>query len=282
MQNSEYTLITVAVPEEQTEVATAIFSAYPILGIEVGLDSMVVCFPGTDWNEQYRESMLEDLHSAGVSAAIIRTETLAEKNWNEAWEANIEPIVVNERITIAPEWHADSVTAPLTLIVTPKMSFGTGHHATTRMMCKLLETEVHQGSVWVDVGTGTGVLAILAVKLGAASVFAFDNNEWSILNAHENIDKNHAGTHITLEQLDLQTATLPSCDGITANLYRHLVIPFAPHFIGAVKPGGVIIVSGILKYDRNDVVQPFTALNCTIKAELAEDEWCAITFETPQ
>ena len=120
-------------------------------------------------------------------------QVLDDRNWNAEWEASIEPVVVNDRIVIVPEWRTEEFSQPLRLVITPKMSFGTGHHATTRMMCRLMEQYVQPDSTWIDVGTGTGVLAILAALLGARDVFAFDNDEWSFVNSQENIERNVFG-----------------------------------------------------------------------------------------
>lgn len=279
---TRYILLTLSIPEEQMDVATGVLSLYPMIGVESGLDEATVTFDERDWQDGYLTSIVDELHAAGVDVKVVKQGTEEDQNWNAEWEASIDPVIVNERIAIVPEWKADQVDAPMKLIITPKMSFGTGHHATTRMMCRLMETRVHIGEVWTDVGTGTGVLAILAAKLGATHVYAFDNNEWSILNAEENVVRNNCSEHVKLEQIDLESTTLPTCDGLAANLYRHLVIPFAKNFVESVKPGGLIIVSGILKYDADEVKAPFFDLGCTVEEELAESEWCAIAFRTPQ
>ncbi len=279
---TRYILLTLSIPEEQMDVATGVLSMYPMIGVESGLDEATVTFDERDWQDGYLTSIVDELHAAGVDVKVVKQGTEEDQNWNAEWEASIDPVIVNERIAIVPEWKADQVDAPMKLIITPKMSFGTGHHATTRMMCRLMETRVHSGEVWTDVGTGTGVLAILAAKLGASHVYAFDNNEWSILNAEENVVRNNCSEQVKLEQIDLESTSLPICDGLAANLYRHLVIPFSKNFVESVKPGGLIIVSGILKYDADEVKAPFLDLGCTVEAELAESEWCAIAFRTPQ
>lgn len=279
---TKFILLTINVLEEYNDFVSAVVSGYPIVGIEEGTDSLVVCFEQNDWIPDYAESIIEELKLMNVPASIGLIGTEEDQNWNAEWEASIDPVIVNDRIVIVPHWRAEEYNQPLKLVITPKMSFGTGHHATTRMMCRLMETRVEKNSSWIDVGTGTGVLAILAVKLGASNVFAFDNNEWSILNTQENVEANNTVNEIRIEQCELQETDLPPSDGLAANLYRHLVIPYAPAFVKAVKPKGWIIVSGILKYDADEVAAPFLALNCTLEERLDESEWCALAFTTPE
>lgn len=278
---ANYILVTFAVPEEQSDLAIGVLSSYPLIGLEEGVDLITACFDETLWEEDWRTKIPADLKEVGIDASVLNQESVAEQNWNAEWEQSIDPVVVNERITIVPEWRVDEVHAPLKLIITPKMSFGTGHHATTRMMCCLVEKYVQTGETWTDIGTGTGVLAILAAKLGAREVFAFDNDEWSIENARENIVRNEVESSIRLEQANLQEMTLQPCDGLAANLYRHLVIPYAKEFVQAVHSGGIILVSGILKYDADEVTAPFLAQGCTLLETLTETEWCAIALRVP-
>lgn len=275
---TRFVLLSINVPEEQSDIAVSVLSLYPIQGIEMGVDSMVVWFEQNDWNEDYRDVIVEEMKQYGVVAEVTEIGTEEDQNWNAEWEASIDPVIVNERIAIVPEWRLAEVQAPLRLIISPKMSFGTGHHATTRMMCRLVEKYVQPDDEWTDVGTGTGVLAILAARLGARSVLAFDNNEWSIVNARENIQANGCENTVHLSQSDVENMTLPQNDGLAANLYRHLVVPYADKFVSAVKPGGVILVSGILIYDKSEVVQPFVDLGCSIADYLEEGEWCAVAF----
>lgn len=276
-----YVLLTMSVPEEETDLAMGVLSLYPVTGVELGTDTAIACFDEVDWREGLEDVIITELRNLGVHARHVKTTIEDDQNWNAEWESSINPIVVNENIAIVPEWKRDLVSAPIKLIISPKMSFGTGHHSTTRMMCRLMERYVHAGSTWVDVGTGTGVLAILAAKLGATSVYAFDNDEWSILNAKENIERNGCQEIIQLDQNELGQVVLPECDGIAANLYRHLIIPFANAFIGALNASGVIIVSGILSYDVEEVIKPFVDANCVIEEKLTEGEWCAVAIVRP-
>ncbi|MCX6139961.1 MAG: 50S ribosomal protein L11 methyltransferase, partial [Candidatus Kapabacteria bacterium] len=163
---TRYILLTISLPEEQMDLAIGVLSGFPIVGIEQGMDEFKVCFDQNDWQDDYAGMIITEMNEVSLTASIVDVKIQEDKNWNAEWEASIEPVIVNERIAIVPEWRASEYNHPLTLIITPKMSFGTGHHATTRMMCILMEQYAKKDDVWIDVGTGTGVLAILAAKLG--------------------------------------------------------------------------------------------------------------------
>jgi len=273
-------MLTISVHDEDADLTVGVLSGYPIVGVEQGQDTLTACFEQNDWQADFVESITTELSAMNVRVHGTHVQVLEDRNWNAEWEASIDPVVVNDRIVIVPEWRSDEFEQPLRLVITPKMSFGTGHHATTRMMCRLMEQYVAPGSSWIDVGTGTGVLAILAALLGAENVYAFDNDEWSYVNSQENIARNKVEDRVRLEHADLHAVTLPRCSGLAANLYRHLVIPYSSAFVSAVEPGGVILLSGILRYDADEVCAPFLELGCTIEELLTETEWCAIALRT--
>ncbi len=279
---TRYVMLTLSIHDEDSDVAVGVLSGYPIVGIEQGMDTMTVCFDQNDWQADYLSAIAEELAGVNVRLHGAHVQVLDDRNWNAEWESSIEPVVVNERIVIVPEWHVEPMSQSMRLVITPKMSFGTGHHSTTRMMCRLVEKHVTPGSSWIDVGTGTGVLAILAARMGASSVYAFDNDEWSFSNALENIVRNGVQETVRLEHAELQKVSLPKSTGLAANLYRHLVIPYADSFVEAVEPGGMILLSGILRYDADDVCAPFMASGCVIDEIMSETEWCAIALRTPE
>ena len=115
-------------------------------------------------------------------------EKIAETNWNQVWESNFEPVIVNDYVAIRADFHKPIANTKFEIVITPKMSFGTGHHATTYMMIELMKEIDLNGSSVLDFGSGTGILAILAEKEGAKNIEAIDNDDWSIANAGENFD----------------------------------------------------------------------------------------------
>ncbi len=274
------------VPEERFEDAYTALADVEHLGIAEAHDEITICLlhEGSAEFATKQEERLQGLFEQfNVPATLAESTIIQEENWNKEWEDSIEPVWVNERIVITPTWKKDTVNAPLTLIINPQMSFGTGHHETTRMVAALLEQSVQKGDFWVDAGTGTGVLAILALKLGAERVFAFDNDEWSVMNTDENFHNNSitvdSDKNITVTQSDINTVSIPSCNGITANLHKNLLIGSMPKFSQALREtNGILIVSGLLRYDKETVINEAAKHGFQHIETKSEGEWIAIKF----
>lgn len=276
----EFINIHISLEEEKFDLFYAYAQFLPFSGIEEDLDKLIITFPNKDWTNGTEQALVEILKKIDPNAHIFNKEKIADKNWNEEWEKNTKPVIVNSRIAITPEWRKQDIDTEIQIIINPKMSFGTGEHATTRLCCRLIEQSVSSESSWIDAGTGTGVLAILAIKLGAKSVFAFDNNEWSLENAKENILLNNCESQIELQALNIEEATLPDVDGIIANLFLNLLLPSFGLFYKALKKKkGDLICSGVLKYDRDLLVEAAIKAGFKIENELIEEEWIALHFK---
>ena len=158
---------------------------------------------------------------AGQFQLKYTTAELPDINWNKEWESNFQPVVIENFCAVRADFHAPIKNVQHEIIITPKMSFGTGHHATTYMMIQQMRQINFLNKYVMDFGTGTGVLAILAKKLGAASVVAIGNDEWSIENAKENFTRNNA------DEIELRLAHHPvankACDIILANITRNVI-----------------------------------------------------------
>jgi ribosomal protein L11 methyltransferase len=279
MPQQLFTNVRFAIPEEQFDLAYAVFGSFDIQGIEEGHDTLVVCFRTEDWTGEVRSLIESSLQEYGIPARVIDAETIEQRNWNEEWERSLEPVFINDRIAISPSWHAESVKHEITIVVDPKMSFGTGYHPTTRMTTRLLQEYVHSGSSWIDAGTGTGVLAIAAVKLGATDVLAFDYDEWSVENAVENIERNNVSPSVQIQHADIFTLDLPICDGIAANMYRNVLIPSYSKLRSALRDAdSPLIISGILSYDEEELKAEAEKVGFVHKHTEREDEWLAMVF----
>ncbi len=280
-----YLSLEYALPEERFEDAYTALADVQHLGIAEAHDEITICLlhDGSDDFQKRSETHIQSLFTKfNVPAILEKSLLIKEENWNKEWEDSIDPVWVNERIVITPSWKQETVSAPLKIVINPQMSFGTGHHETTRMVAALLEQSVRPSDFWVDAGTGTGLLAILALRLGAKRVYAFDNDEWSVMNTGENFTHNNITPtllNIVIEQNDINTMNFPVCNGITANLHRNLLLQNMGKFAAALREAqGILIVSGLLKYDKENVIS--AALDCGFShtQTLSEGEWIAIKF----
>lgn len=278
MPEQYFTNVTIKLPEELYDVAYVVLSDFPVQGIEEKIDELMICFGSDDWNQTTIQELQDGFATYSLPFEIIKEEQILQKNWNEQWEQSLEPIVVSPRITISPEWALDKVQSPITIIINPKMSFGTGYHPTTRMTTRFVEKYTQQDSVWTDIGTGTGVLAIAAVKCGASSCLALDNDVWSVENTQENIERNSVQKHISVYEADIFTYQLPTSNGIAANLYRNVLIPNFEKMYNALTNSGVLIISGVLKYDSDEIIDEAKKVGFTFTELEQEDEWVAIVF----
>ncbi len=277
---NKYAALKVSVFEEDQDLFTGLISDLPFTGTEQIDDVMILYFLTSDLTEEVKFEVEASLSKLPRGGNILSREAIDDRNWNEEWEKNLPIVKVDEKLTIAPKERASEVEAEELIVITPKMSFGTGEHATTRLSCRLMRLAVETNSRWIDVGAGTGVLAIFAAKLGAKSVLAFDNNEWSVENAAENIDLNDCSDKVEMRDADLDEIELPVADGIAANLFKNLLIPAFPKFYDSLKPsGGVLIVSGVLKFDESEVKSAAADAGFEFVESLVEDEWIACKFK---
>ncbi|MDO6434707.1 50S ribosomal protein L11 methyltransferase [Flavitalea sp. BT771] len=201
-------------------------------------------------------------------------QALPEKNWNEEWEKNFQPVIVGKFCAIRASFHAPIPDVRYELVITPKMSFGTGHHATTHMMIQAMENLDLNGCTVLDFGTGTGVLAILAEKLGAGRVIAIDHDPWSIENARENMVENHV-SRVSVEKLDTLPGE-PGFDVILANINKHVILKELAAMKQQLKKGGVILLSGLLVDDFQDIESESLKNDLSISERLMEGSWICL------
>lgn len=202
--------------------------------------------------------------------------TIPDQNWNALWESNFEPVVVNDFAGVRAHFHAPNTQVKYDLLITPKMSFGTGHHATTWQMMEQMQHLPIAGCRVFDFGTGTGVLAILAEKMGASEVEAIDIDTWSIENAAENI-ANNGCKNIELHLAE-SVASYASADVVLANINKHILLGNASALATLVKPGGYLLLSGLLKDDEKDIQDAFTSLTFEFLNKTERTGWIAILY----
>lgn len=205
----------------------------------------------------------------------IQMETLKERNWNEVWEQNFRPIQIEDFCAIRAEFHQPMHAVEHELIITPKMSFGTGHHATTYMMIDQMRSMDFKNKSVLDFGTGTGILAILAEKMGALEVLAIDNDRWSIENAKENIANNKC------EIINVELASkLPEkkFEIILANINKNVLVENMNQLKECLSENGYLLMSGLLTSDEDDIMKASRSAKLQLKNKTVRDNWISLLY----
>jgi len=204
---------------------------------------------------------------------------IKKENWNEAWESNYEPIKVGEQIHVRATFHATDATFPYEIIINPKMSFGTGHHETTAQMLALQLKVNHQNKKVIDIGSGTGVLAIMAAKLGASSVAATDIDDWCIENAIENFKLNQVTPQFVskgvIKNLDVQD----NYDIVLANINTNILLEEMSEYVALMSKEAKLFLSGFYDFDKPKVIEKANALGLKEVTASEKNKWCAVVFE---
>lgn len=241
-------------------------------GFEENENELIAYIPKPDFSEAVLDEVLTPLQISRT------TETIQEQNWNAQWEENFQPIIIDDYCTIRAHFHTLPIETPYEIVITPKMSFGTGHHATTQLMLLQMRGMDLSGKTILDFGTGTGILAIMAEKLGAAGVLALDNDAWSVENAIENAERN------LCKKISVKLASQPvdgaeKSDIILANINRHILLEHMQALHGILNDKGVILMSGLLKEDETIIVSAATKAGFKKNKVTELNNWISILFE---
>ena len=197
--------------------------------------------------------------------------TIAAQNWNRQWEENFQPVIIEDAVAVRAHFHQPVNNVQHEIIITPKMSFGTGHHATTYMMLEQMFSINFYDKTVLDFGTGTGVLAIYAEKLGASYVTAIDNDEWSINNAEENIQYNNCSN------IHLMLAHKPPAGDVyqvvLANINKNIITDNFKNITQALGKNATLLLSGLLTEDEADILQLAAAFKLLHITTYHRDKW---------
>lgn len=255
---------------EQSDLLLAELTMLGFEGFEEGAGSLKAFIPSADFDE----AAVKEL---AATNNVPYTETVIEEtNWNAVWESNFEPVVVDDFVAVRAHFHEPVKNVEHEIVITPKMSFGTGHHATTYMMIQQMrEMDIRDKTVF-DFGTGTGVLAILAEQLGATAILAIDNDDWSIENAAENTSRNGC-QRIELKKAD--TASMgKNFDIILANINKHVILENLAVLAGQLNKGGILLLSGLLAEDEADIMESMSRFPLKMEHKLLRNNWISLRF----
>ena len=214
-----------------------------------------------------------------VTPVLFYQERIEKKNWNEEWEKNYEPIIVDDTCLIRAGFHQPEKKYPYEIIITPKMSFGTGHHQTTYLMVKNQMTMDHQNKSVMDAGCGTAILSIMAAKLGAKHVDAFDIDEWSVINGQENIEVNQCN-NITIRQGKISDLTFENnFDIILANINKNILLQEMAQYAAYLNPGGLLLLSGFYESDIPDLMAEAQRYDLQHVQRDEREKWAALLLK---
>ena len=229
-----------------------------------------------DFDETAVQSVIDKY--ANQTAIAYQINSLEKKNWNEEWERNYQPIDVQDRIRVRASFHEPDAGFQYDIVINPKMSFGTGHHETTAMMLEHQLSVDAAGKTVLDVGSGTGILAILSALQGAERVVAFDIEEWAIENARENAELNGCS------QIDVFQGTIHDVnpterfDIVLANINRNVLLEDIPVYVRLMKPESTLLVSGFYEQDALDIEEKGLAEGLTKTGQLSQNKWVSLRF----
>lgn len=211
------------------------------------------------------------------SGIFYRTEHIRSQNWNAIWESQYEPVVVDGRCLVRAPFHPPAKGMEFDLVIEPRMSFGTAHHETTTLMIAMLLQEQVAGKRVLDMGCGTGVLAILANKMDAAEVVAIDNDEWAFSNAQDNVVRNNA-TSIMVIQGDAASIASPQFHIIIANINRNILLNDLPDYVLHLAPGGTLLMSGFYEEDLVAVKTAALKEGLSYILHQVKNRWVGVKF----
>lgn len=205
----------------------------------------------------------------------FQTKIIPQQNWNATWEADFQPVVVEDYLTILAPFHDKTIRTGMLVEILPKMSFGTGHHQTTWMMSKALFEMGKMPKKVLDMGTGTGVLAIIAEKLGAEKILAVDIEDWSVENTIENAERNDCHA-ITAACGDIDVIEAQQFDLILANINKNVLKAHIPTYRQLLDENGTLFLSGFFDSDVEELVDFCSQHGLTKRRVLNKDNWAAI------
>ena len=272
--------IEVTIPLKQAELSEILVAELS----EIGYDSFaeyperLEAFIETElFNSTKLEEVLNKYESSGVKNY---THLLMEdKNWNEEWEKNFEPVVIENKLRIRATFHPADPGMEWEIVIDPKMSFGTGHHETTALVMANQTEMLFENKTVLDVGCGTGILSVLASMKGASSIVAIDNNPWCIENTTENLGLNH------IQNCDIRFGTVSETvsetelfDIILANITRNVVLTELPLYAAHLKQGGTLVLSGFFEHDLDEIFERTEPAGLIYQSRKNKNNWISPVF----
>lgn len=249
---------------------------------QIGYESFMETEEGLTAYIQSPQFQLADLDELQQNLApdinfTFTSTTVKSQNWNEVWESNFNPVIIGEKVFVRAPFHEPDESYEYEIIIEPKMSFGTAHHETTMMMIELMLEANLSGKTVLDMGCGTGILAILAEMLGAKGIVAIDNDEWAYNNAIENVRKNKC-KHITVFKGTVDLLNHEKFDIVLANINRNVLLTEMEKYTDHLVQEGVLIISGFYAEDVDIIDQSVSNCGLHMVKQESKNDWAAVRF----
>ena len=254
--------------KEQLEILIAELSEINFEAFEENENSLSAFIREECFNENDLKEIILANDVSYTKSIIVNT------NWNAKWESEFEPIIIEDFVAVRAAFHEPIANVKYDIIITPKMSFGTGHHATTYLMLQQMQNINFSGKTVLDFGTGTGILAIMAKKLGAQKILAIDNDEWSINNAKENLAANNCSDIFLIQKDNL--SGLEKFDIVLVNINLNVIISSIDQLKDNTHNSSQLLVSGFLFKDKKVLTESFSDAGFKLIALSKKNEWLSM------
>ena len=282
MTKKQWTEITVELRASHQDLLIGQLAARGLQGF-LQEENFFSCYlPRRSWTLKAKKSFADTIkrfkNEFPESGCSWKTSIINYRNWNAEWEKSIAIVEATSRIIIKPSWKSirKRDKGKIVLHIDPKMAFGTGHHETTRLCLVLLEEHLQRDATVLDFGTGTGVLAIAGIKLGARSAFAIDNDPLAVENAGENVRKNRVADLVKLKLGDVSKLPAKKFDIITANIDLPTITSSLKGLLPHLNDGGTLIVSGLLVTDLSRFMDLISHQGIVPLEVISENEWASV------
>lgn len=264
--------------EDMADILTAYLADFPFESFDTDFTEEGHVLKAYILAEGWEECRREALAVVAEYGKLLGEREIEDENWNKEWESTgFERVEIDDVMVIRAPHHEPAVEGVIDIVVAPQMSFGSGHHQTTRLMCRLIHALQPEGKM-LDVGCGTGVLSLAALRCGAESADAIDIDIWSVESAKESARLNGLA-----ERIEVIHGTVESIEGrsynlVVANINRNIILADIERYVAAMDNGAHLLLSGFLAQDVEDITKAAAALGLTLMECLSEDEWRALKF----
>ncbi|MEO1451067.1 MAG: 50S ribosomal protein L11 methyltransferase [Bacteroidota bacterium] len=274
-----YIAIQIKAEPAQQELLIGLLSIWPFEGFQEGPEHLEAYIPASAFDAEALQNHLDSLPGGPY---LLTHKVIPPQNWNETWEAHYPPVEVDSFCQIVPHFHMPRPDFTYTIRITPQMSFGTGHHETTRLMIGLLANIEVENKAVLDMGSGTGVLGILTALQGAQHVLGIDIDQWSMENGRENILRNGVESKMDMMLGDAQTIPKHAVyDIVLANINRNVLLQDLPAYASHMRTGGNLLLSGFLQADQERMLAALEAQGLKLLDMQQEGDWIALHAGLP-